>query len=168
MSFDTAAIPTLLSGELLFFAGVRTEQAVRRKWARTGLVALGIAASVPYLLVILYYTHLFRDSAWFYAFRTWEYSDLSFALTGWIVGYCYSLIDPQVSWEKALWPFGFFVLLAIPFIKPILDPIDLDKLHNSCPNKVCLQTTYSTCGPASAATLLLALGQQASEKNRRP
>src|SRR5260370_33026524 len=35
-------------------------------------------------------------------------------------------------------------------------------LHQTC--SPCLQTTYSTCGPASSASLLQAFGQDASEQ----
>jgi ABC-type bacteriocin/lantibiotic exporter with double-glycine peptidase domain len=55
-------------------------------------------------------------------------------------------------------------LVLLPFVKPLLDPIDTDRLHDRCDGEVCLQSTFSTCGPSSAATLLKAFGQTTSEK----
>jgi ABC-type bacteriocin/lantibiotic exporter with double-glycine peptidase domain len=75
------------------------------------------------------------------------------------------VIRPEGTGEKVIWPIALFVVISLPFIKPILDPINLDSLRTSCPDKVCLQTTYSTCGPSSAASILLSLGQDASEQS---
>jgi ABC-type bacteriocin/lantibiotic exporter with double-glycine peptidase domain len=54
--------------------------------------------------------------------------------------------------------------VLIPFVKPLLDPIELNRLRDRCDGDVCMQSTFSTCGPSSAATLLKAFGQTASER----
>ena len=165
MTFDFAAIPAVVSAGILFAAGAWAQRRVESRICRWLVLSLGIAAAIPGTLILLYYTHLFNTPAWFYAFRTAPYTEVTICGLGWIVGYCCSLIDPQGTGEKAVWPLGLIVLTSIPFIKPILDPIDLNSLRSSCPNNVCMQTTYSTCGPSSAASILLALGQDASEQS---
>jgi ABC-type bacteriocin/lantibiotic exporter with double-glycine peptidase domain len=55
-------------------------------------------------------------------------------------------------------------LLLIPYSKPWLGPLDLSRLSDHCEGTVCLQSTLSTCGPSSAATILKSLGWQTSER----
>ena len=165
MSFNFAAIPTVALSGVLFVAGALTQRRVQSKAICTVLLLLGTVVALPGLLILLYYTHLCESPAWFYAFRTVPYAEISMCGLGWIVGYCYSLIAPEGTGEKAAWPIALFVLVSLPFIKPILDPINLEALRTSCPDQVCLQTTYSTCGPSSAASILLSLGQDASEQS---
>jgi hypothetical protein len=166
MSFNHTAIPTVVLAEMLFVAGVIAERkAQSRHQARITLLLLGVLAAIPGILVLADYTHVFRSPVWFYEFRTAPYSEISVAGLGFLAGYFYSLIAPEGKGEKLIWPLAVFVLVSIPFIKPILDPINLNALRTSCPDKVCLQTTYSTCGPSSVASILLSLGQEASEQS---
>ena len=164
MSFNFAAIPTVALAGLLFAAGSLVERRVHSRSARMVLLLLGIAAAVPGVTILLDYTHLFGNAAWFYNFRTAPYTEISMCGLGWILGYSYSLIAPEGFGARAVWPAGLLVLVAVPFIKPVLDPIDLNSLRSTCPDSVCMQTTYSTSGPSSAASILLSLGQEASEK----
>jgi hypothetical protein len=166
MSFNHTAIPTLVLAGVLFVAGAAAERKTQSpRLARIILLLLGIAAAIPGMFVLADYTHVFRSSAWFYEFRTAPYSEISIAGLGFLAGYLYSLIGPEGKGEKAIWPIALFVLVSIPFIKPILDPINVDALRTTCPDNVCLQTTYSTCGPSCAASILLSLGRNASEQS---
>lgn len=54
------------------------------------------------------------------------------------------------------------VLLMIPFVKPVLDPIDLEPLSQKCEGDVC--SIHSTCGPSSSVTISKLFGQTASER----
>lgn len=164
MYFDPAAIPAVLLGEGLFVSGVLAQRRTISRVLRRLYVIAGILAAAPGVFVLSYYLHLVEMPSWFYEFRTTSYSELSVSGIGWILGCCYAQIDPVGHFEKLVWPAGLFALLALPFIKPVLDPIDLKSLHSDCPNHICLQSTYSTCGPASAASILLALGHDASEQ----
>lgn len=75
-----------------------------------------------------------------------------------------SWFEPESLGEKLVAPSALLVLVLVPFVKPLLDPIALDRLRDRCDGEVCMQSTFSTCGPSSAATLLKALGQSTSEK----
>jgi hypothetical protein len=165
MNFNASAIPTVVLAGTLFIAGMWVERRIQSRATRMVLLLLGVAAAIPGVFILLYYTHLFGNSAWFYEFRTAPYSEISMAGIGWLTGYCYSLIAPEGKGEKAAWPIALLVLVSLPFIKAVLDPINLETLRATCPDHVCLQTTYSTCGPSSAASIVLALGQEASERS---
>jgi hypothetical protein len=165
MSFKLAFFSALALAGILFLLGVQVQ---RRVWSRAAAIialVLGIAFAIPGLLILGYYTPFFGSPAWFYEFRTVPYSEITICGLGFVAGYFYSLIAPEGTGEKTIVPIALFVLVLIPFIKPILDPIDMGKLRTNCPDQVCLQTTYSTCGPSSAASILLALGQNASERD---
>ena len=55
------------------------------------------------------------------------------------------------------------MLLLIPYAKPLLTPLDRSLLHERWSSGICLQSTASTCGPSSAATLLRFLGKDGDE-----
>jgi len=59
---------------------------------------------------------------------------------------------------------GAVCVLLAPFAKPILRPLDRSALRDRWENGACLQSTESTCGPSSAATILRRMGHmEASE-----
>jgi ABC-type bacteriocin/lantibiotic exporter with double-glycine peptidase domain len=72
--------------------------------------------------------------------------------------------EPETFGEKIVAPSVLFVLVLVPFVKPLLDPLDTRLLKDRYQGEVCLQSTFSTCGPASAATLLRSFGIVASER----
>jgi len=126
------------------------------------LACAGLAA--PGLLFVLYYTHLFDNAAWFYRFRVLPLTEFLPGGMGLLAGVLYSWFEPDTWVEKVLVPGGLSILVLIPFVKPLLDPVELGRLRDRCEGEVCMQSTFSTCGPSSAATLLKAFGQNASEK----
>ena len=75
-----------------------------------------------------------------------------------LAGVLHSWFGPETFGERAVFPAALTVLIGIPFIKPALDPIDLDRLRNQCVTEICIQSTFSTCGPSSSATILKAFG----------
>lgn len=126
------------------------------------LVATVLA--IPGALFVLYYTHLFDNAAWFYSFRAMSHTELAAAGLGSIAGLAQSRFQPKTLGEKLVVPLILCVLLSVPFIKSALDPVDYSGLQQVCTGEVCLQSTPSTCGPTSAATLLKLFGKNASEE----
>lgn len=58
------------------------------------------------------------------------------------------------------------VATAAPFLKPVLRPLDTSGMTPNWNGTACLQSSESTCGPASATTILHLLGDtQATEKD---
>jgi hypothetical protein len=164
MHLNPDAVPAILLTIPLFWVGMTLQRRTQSRVLRFLFVLVGLVFAIPGFLLVAYYTHLLDSAGWFYVFRTRHYSEISVAGLGWIAGFFYSWLDPETLGGKLLWPAVLFAFVSVPFIKPILDPIDLDSLQDQCPAGVCLQTTYSTCGPASSASLLQAFGQDASEK----
>jgi len=58
---------------------------------------------------------------------------------------------------------GVAAFSIAPIIKPFIGPIPADTLQNQWDGEVCLQSTPSTCGAASSATILKQLGYDVTE-----
>lgn len=162
MSYNPLFFPTILFAGLLFAAGVFLGRSVR---SQALLVFIGTVLAVPGLLCVVYYTHLFDSALWFYNFRTAPWTEVASSGLGLLPGVLYAWWEPETRLEKAVLPVGLFVFVFLPFCKPILDPIELSHLHDNCGGEVCMQSTYSTCGPASAATLMKRFGRAGSERS---
>jgi hypothetical protein len=133
---------------------------------RKAVVLIGsLVLAAPGLLFAFYYTHLFDNAAWFYRFRILSFTEFSPSGIGLLAGVLYSWLEPESLGEKSMVPGALAILVLIPFVKPLLDPIELDHLRGTCEGEVCMQSTFSTCGPSSAATILKAIGRPSSEKD---
>lgn len=55
---------------------------------------------------------------------------------------------------------GFAV---VPYLKPVMNPLELGSSKEQWDGDACLQSTASTCGPASTASILKSLGVDSSE-----
>jgi len=155
-------IPTVLGAFALFWLGRTLGKRItaRRSWLLAGAAAAALA--VPGLLFAVYYTHLFDSAVWFYRFRSLPTTELTACGLGFGAGLAQARL---VGGPAGLfgWPAILVLVVLIPFIKPILDPVRFDHERRSQDEGVVLQSTMSTCGPASAATILNALGHPASE-----
>ncbi len=107
---------------------------------------------------------MFDNAAWFYSFRVLPLTEFLPGGIGLLAGVLHPWFEPETLGQRLLVPGALLVLVVIPFVKPLLDPIELSRLRERCDGEVCMQSTFSTCGPSSAATLLKAFGQTASEK----
>ena len=57
-----------------------------------------------------------------------------------------------------------FLGIAGPYLKPVVAPVRSSRFSDRWTKDVCLQSTRSSCGPASAATIFRFLGVDVSEK----
>lgn len=133
--------------------------AVGRAWGR-GWVA-GTILSFPAMLFAGYYTHLFDNAAWYYNLRALPYVELAGAGVGLLAGIAQARMAPA---GRVAVPAVTMLLILVPHLKPLLAPLDLAQLRDQCEGEVCLQSTPSTCGPASATTILRRLGIAATER----
>jgi hypothetical protein len=159
MSVNPALVPTILLAIVLFFVGTK----VQKRYPVLA-AAIGVMLAVPATLALLYYTHLFDHWRWFYQARSLSFSELSFAGIGFLGGTIFSWQEPETWRERSVLPLFTAVFLFVPFMKSLLDPLDLNRLQDRCNGSVCLQSTFSTCGPASAATILRSYGQNVTER----
>jgi len=164
MHLNPAAFPVVILAIVLFGVGSVLEKKTISGARRICLFAASILLVLPGLFFALYYSHLFDSVAWFYSFRTLPYTEFVIAGSGLFAGVVNSWFGPDTLGNRAAVPVALGVLLTIPFVKPLLDPIDLDRLSEKCEGEVCMQSTHSTCGPSSSATILKLLGRTSSEK----
>lgn len=163
MHLNPLAGPVAVCGAVLYIVGMALEKKAVSHQARVLLFVISIAIGLPGLCFAFYYTHLFDNFVWFYRLRALPYSELLISGSGLLAGVVHSWFSPETFGERVVFPAALTVLIGIPFIKPALDPIDLDRLRNQCVGEICMQSTFSTCGPSSSATILKSLGQNSSE-----
>lgn len=164
MLINPTAFPTILLAAGFFWLGLWVERKATSTKERYGLLVVALVFALPCFASGLFYTHLFDHWASFYRFRALPFSELTFAGAGLIAGVFYGWLEPETWGEKVVVPVALLVLIGLPFSKSALDPVDLSRLQQECKGEVCLQSTMSTCGPSSAATILKVYGQAASER----
>ena len=164
MLINPTAFPTALLAAAFFWIGSLLDAKTTSTAKRCALLLAALVCALPCLTCDLFYTHLFDHWALFYRFRALPFSELTFAGAGLIAGILYSRLEPETLGEKLVAPLALLVLVGLPFSKSALDPVDLSRLQQECKGEVCLQSTMSTCGPSSAATILKSFGRTASER----
>jgi hypothetical protein len=133
------------------------------RWPKAWLVAIVfLMLALPALCYDLYYLHPWNEPIWLYRIRSWPASELLAAPAGLIAGWIQGRL--QGRWRVSMYSVSALVLLAmaVPYVKQLFGPGDLEETWK---DGVCLQSSPSTCGPASAATLLASMGIPASEAN---
>jgi predicted double-glycine peptidase len=157
----------MLGGVVLYAGGQRLADRVqRRRWV-VGLLL--VLLCLPGLSFVLYYAHLFPEPWWYIEWRSLpgtEALSASWCLLG---GFLMPRAVAAPSFAAQIWRGLLFTLMTVfllaPFAKPIIRPVELSTpLQNEWSDGVCLQTTASTCGPASLATILAYYGQPHSER----
>jgi predicted double-glycine peptidase len=164
LQINPLAFPTFFLTAVFFRIGRHIFPELRSSPTRSAFLALSFFFAVPGLMYVAYYVHLFDSAAWFYNFRAARFTELVASGMGLLFGYLYSWMEPDTLGEKVFAPVILSILVFIPFMKPLLAPIDLSRLKSECPDNICLQSTESSCGPASAATILKAYGIRSSEQ----
>jgi hypothetical protein len=161
---DPLVVPTVCLAIALFWIGASLARRTSSKSSRTWLLLAGVLLAIPGVLFVAYYVHVLDNAAWFYNLRAVPGSELAASGIGLLAGVVYACFEPQTVGEKLAIPTLAGALLLVPYVKPILDPLDLERLADRCPGEVCMQSTPSTSGPASAATILRSFGIEASER----
>jgi hypothetical protein len=159
MNANPATIPTFALACGCFAAGAYCY--ARRP--RLSLVA-GALLALPCALAVFYYTHLLDHAVWYFELRTVPWIELAFSGVGFLGGALYRCVDAESRMGRLAVPAAFAVIVLVPFMKPILEPLNVAALQDKCKGTVCLQSSGSTCGPASAATLLRGLGMGVTER----
>ena len=151
-----AAVLSVVAFALTYAALVRSPRRVR--WL--GLLLFGVLA-VPSVLFVVYYLHVLPERVWFYTLRSWRYSELLVIFLGCAGGALASLL-PRLLLGLVL--AGVIAGALFPHLKPVLGPLPDEIFADQWDGDACLQSTPSTCGPASVTTILRSFGIAASEK----
>ncbi len=124
------------------------------------LSAVALGPALPGAAYSLYYLHFLPEPAWFYQWRSLPGSEI-LVLAPSVAGAALSAVLPR--WFRLLAIPAAVFLAFLPFAKPVWAPLDTESLENHWKDGAARQSTRSTCGPASAATVLAALGIPAQE-----
>ena len=127
---------------------------------RSLFALLAIVAAIPGASFSVYYAHIFPEPSWYYQFRSISGTELLVLFLG-VAGGLVARLLPRVLLILPL--LGVAAFSITPFIKPFIGPIPDCALKNKWDGEVCLQSTGSTCGAASTATILKHWGVEVSE-----
>lgn len=123
------------------------------------LIASGIL-SIPCVLVAGYYLGVPLEHGWFYEMRSWRGSEFLVLPASIAAGVCATFL-PRLCFPIPL--LGLLGIGIVPYLKPLIMPLSDAEFQETWKNGICLQSTSSTCGPASIATLLRRHGISATE-----
>lgn len=116
--------------------------------------------AIPGASFAAYYAHWVEVPAWYYEMRSWRGSEALLIFIG-IAGGLVACLMGRLTRMLPLLAVVAFV--SAPFAKPFLGPFPSGALRDQWQGEVCLQSTYSTCGAASAASILKLHGLTVSE-----
>lgn len=152
----------VISAILAFAACLATYRSAREKpfKSRVILVILALIAALPGISFALYYTHAFPELGWYYQFRSLAGTELLIVFLG-AAGGMVATFLPRVLFILPL--IGVAALSIVPIIKPFIGPIPSGTLRDEWDGGICLQSTPSTCGAASTATILKHFGVDVPE-----
>jgi predicted double-glycine peptidase len=122
--------------------------------------ALTVILALPAGYNALYYLHWLPEAAWFYEVRSWRGVEALVIPVGAAGGFWAALLHRRMLVLPLLATVG---VAWGPFLKPIFGPVKVDSLHDTWTHDVCIQSTLSSCGPASTATVLKASGVATQE-----
>jgi hypothetical protein len=116
---------------------------------------------LPSLWFAAYYAHVLPEYEWFYELRSWPGTEFLVVFLGCAAGASASLL-PRFALAGLL----AFLLgcAAVPYVKPVVGPLPDDAFQDQSDGDVCLQSTPSTCGPASVTTILRHFGVSTTER----
>jgi hypothetical protein len=164
MNMNWIVIPTLVSALILFVVGQRSVRRCQSRKGQLGLSTLWLFLSIPGVLLTLYYLHWFDDAKWFYEFRSLPFTELTAAGAGLFAGALSELFRKSKRVSE-LFLLGLLIVgIIAPHLKPVLAPVPSQQFGNRWKDDICIQSTPSSCGAASAATVFRALGFSLSEQ----
>jgi len=144
-----------------FFVVYRITKDIPAK-KRILLALFSIIAAVPGVSFAAYYAHILPEPSWYYQFRSITGTELLIVFLG-IAGGLVATLLPRLLLVLPL--LGVAAFSIAPFIKPFIGPISARTLQDKWDGDVCLQSTPSTCGAASTATILKQLGVEVAESD---
>lgn len=156
-------IPTLALALLLFVCGQHAVHRCRTLRSKLGVSALWFLLGIPGFCFPLYYLHCFDDAKWFHEFRSLPFTELTAAGAGLFVGALAEFMARSKLLFRALLIAMLCLGVLAPHMKPVLAPVPSGRYADRWNDDVCMQSTLSSCGAASAATVFRTFGINLSE-----
>lgn len=128
---------------------------------RALVLAFLVILAIPSVLVAAYYAGVPLEYAWYYEMRSWPGSEFLILPTGAAAGAMATFV-PRLLLALPL--FALLVTAVVPYLKPVIIPLPDGDFAEEWVEGYSLQSTASTCGPASASTIAKSLGLDLSEK----
>jgi hypothetical protein len=154
--------PGLLAVALSLGIGILTLRWLRSKSSsqRWGWLLCFTVLSVPAWLCSIYYLHVLPERVWFYEFRSWNGSEFCVVFLGAMFGVLATWLAPR--WHYYLWC-TLICIGCMPYLKPFIAPLNPAELTERWRGEAQLQSTLSTCGPASVCNIFHFLGVSSQE-----
>ena len=155
--------PALLLTAVLFFVGFKISRRVHSYW----LPAAGIILAIPAIIFAAYYSKIFGEAVWLYRMRSLPLTELTAAGIGLLAGWLQYQRQSHPQWNRRV--SGFFIpfltvlCVSTPYLKQVFLRPDWSQFKDRWIENVCAQSSESSCGPASAATLLRYFGKTGTE-----
>jgi hypothetical protein len=161
-------IPTIAGTLAFFFVGIWLAHRATSGSLQLLLVILGVVTAIPAFLYVIFYTGVLGEAGWFYSFRAVPGTELAAGGAGLFAGWLQAKRNQSPRVKKLMSagfiPFLLVLGVAIPYLKQTFLRPHWNDFSDRWSEGVCLQSSESSCGPASAATLLSLFGKPASEK----
>ncbi len=159
---------TLPLGFVMFFLGGRLAKRTFSRKATILFTVFLVVLSAPAFIYAAYYLKILGEPIWLYRLRTITGSEWLASLSGFLAGWVQIRRMPHLQVSRlgqfCLIPGLLALGLMIPHLKPLLRRLPLEGVPEQWRGEVCIQSTSSTCGPASAATILRKLGIMTTER----
>jgi len=153
MNVNWLVLPTLAVALILFAVGEKLVSDSLFPKRKTVIFVAALLAGMPGILFALFYLHWFDRVTCFYEFHSLPFVELFAAGVGILVGAVSALVRQRKLFTR---PFLIVVLclgITLPYLKPIIAPLSQANLRDRWTDDVCMQSTASSCGAASAATI---------------
>lgn len=151
------SVAASVAGFELSYVFLRNRPVAMRVACFTGLALL----TIPSVLFAVYYLHILPERAWFYELRSLRGSEFLNIFLGLAAGGFATFFR---RWLRIPLMGAVTIFAATPYIKGFAGSIPDDSFGDRWDGVACLQTTPSTCGPASVCTILKWHGTDQTER----
>lgn len=121
---------------------------------RPPTIALFLLLAAPAFVYAVYYLRVFNEPIWLYQLRAVPGSELLAGPSGLAGGWVAAEVRTRFQIRTLTTGTLYFGMLFLPYLKGWVWPIDPGSFSQRWRGEVCQQTTPSTCGLASAATVM--------------
>lgn len=163
MNINTWFYPTILFAVMLYYLSRKIWQIKNGRLFRCIFFIISIILFLPAFLYNFYYLHWMDDAVWYYQFRALPGTELLAAGAGVLAGIVGAVCNKYKLLSNSFILCVLVLGIFVPHSKSALFPVDYSSLENKWRNGFCLQSSNSTCGPASAATILNHVGISMTE-----
>lgn len=157
----------LLSGLVLFFIFTNLFRSLDSQFKRILLLLVtGIFAVFSFTIPIAYFSDVIGSNPLYAQFRSYNYTEMLVVLFAPFIGTINGWFTARKhnSFYTCVCLVVMFLYISSPFLKPLIRPLQHD-LKNQWKDDVAIQSTASTCGPSSLATIFKLYGKNDTESN---